>query len=92
MAQYRSSLSSFQGSLVKPIAITIVTATKLTGLEPLRLFSATLFEGIDDFENPHTVLSSNMSSNDRLCGLVVKSSWLRFGDPGSIPGTTRKKK
>jgi hypothetical protein len=28
---------------------------------------------------------------DRLCGLVVRVSGYRFGGPGSIPGTTRKK-
>jgi hypothetical protein len=29
---------------------------------------------------------------DRLCGLVVKALGYRSGGPGSIPGTTRKKK
>jgi hypothetical protein len=29
---------------------------------------------------------------DRLCGLVVRVLGYRSGDPGSIPGTTRKKK
>jgi hypothetical protein len=28
---------------------------------------------------------------DRLCGLVVRVLGYRFGDPGSIPGTTRTK-
>jgi hypothetical protein len=28
---------------------------------------------------------------DRLCGLVVRVLGYRFGGPGSIPGTTRKK-
>jgi hypothetical protein len=28
---------------------------------------------------------------DRLCGLVVRVFGYRFGGPGSIPGTTRKK-
>jgi hypothetical protein len=28
---------------------------------------------------------------DRLCGLVVRVLGCRSGDPGSIPGTTRKK-
>jgi hypothetical protein len=28
---------------------------------------------------------------DRLCGLVVRVLGYRSGDPGSIPGTTRKK-
>jgi hypothetical protein len=28
---------------------------------------------------------------DRLCGLVVRALGYRFGGPGSIPGTTRKK-
>jgi hypothetical protein len=30
--------------------------------------------------------------SDRLCGLVVRVLGYRFGGPGSIPGTTRKKK
>jgi hypothetical protein len=29
--------------------------------------------------------------SDRLCGLVVRVLGYRFGGPGSIPGTTRKK-
>jgi hypothetical protein len=29
---------------------------------------------------------------DRLCGLVVRVLGYRSGGPGSIPGTTRKKK
>jgi hypothetical protein len=29
---------------------------------------------------------------DRLCGLVVRVLGHRSGGPGSIPGTTRKKK
>jgi hypothetical protein len=29
---------------------------------------------------------------DRLCGLVVRVLGYRSGVPGSIPGTTRKKK
>jgi hypothetical protein len=29
---------------------------------------------------------------DRLCGLVVRVLGYRSGDPGSIPGTTRKEK
>jgi hypothetical protein len=28
---------------------------------------------------------------DRLCGLVVRVPGYRFGGPGSIPGTTKKK-
>jgi hypothetical protein len=30
--------------------------------------------------------------DDRLCGLVVRVLGYRSGGPGSIPGTTRKKK
>jgi hypothetical protein len=33
-----------------------------------------------------------MWSLDRLCGLVVRVLDYRSGGPGSIPGTTRKKK
>jgi hypothetical protein len=31
------------------------------------------------------------NQNDSLCGLVVRVLGYRFGGPGSIPGTTRKK-
>jgi hypothetical protein len=31
-------------------------------------------------------------SEDRLCGLVVRVLGYRSGGPGSIPGTTRKKR
>jgi hypothetical protein len=37
------------------------------------------------------IISSSSSSSDRLCGLVVRVLGYRFGGPGSIPGTTRKK-
>jgi hypothetical protein len=30
--------------------------------------------------------------HDRLCGLVVRVLGYRSGGPGSIPGTTKKKK
>jgi hypothetical protein len=30
--------------------------------------------------------------DDRLCGLLVRVPGYRFGGPGSIPGTTRKKR
>jgi hypothetical protein len=32
-----------------------------------------------------------MLHKDRLCGLAVRVLGYRSGDPGSIPGTTRKK-
>jgi hypothetical protein len=32
------------------------------------------------------------NKDDRLCGLVVRVLGYRSGGPGSIPGTTRKKK
>jgi hypothetical protein len=35
---------------------------------------------------------STVSAIDRLCGLVVRVLGYRSGDPGSIPGTTRRKK
>jgi hypothetical protein len=35
--------------------------------------------------------SSSSSGSDRLCGLVVRVLGYRYGGPGSIPGTTRKK-
>jgi hypothetical protein len=37
-------------------------------------------------------LFSRLHLCDRLCGLVVKVLGYRSGGPGSIPGTTRKKK
>jgi hypothetical protein len=33
----------------------------------------------------------NILTEDRICGLVVRVLGYRFGGPGSIPGTTRKK-
>jgi hypothetical protein len=36
-----------------------------------------------------TILSNIL---DRLCGLVVRGLGYRSGGPGSIPGTTRKKR
>jgi hypothetical protein len=33
-----------------------------------------------------------MALTDRLCGLAVRVLGYRSGGPGSIPGTTRKKK
>jgi hypothetical protein len=35
---------------------------------------------------------NNKEMGDRLCGLVVRVPGYRSGVPGSIPGTTRKKK
>jgi hypothetical protein len=35
--------------------------------------------------------TSELWKIDRLCGLVVRVLDYRFGCPGSIPGTTRKK-
>jgi hypothetical protein len=37
------------------------------------------------------VLPNSAGVPDRLCGLVVRVLGYRFGGPGSIPGTTRKK-
>jgi hypothetical protein len=39
-----------------------------------------------------TIIRKNMFLGDRLCGLVVRVLGYRSGGPGSIPGTTRKKK
>jgi hypothetical protein len=36
--------------------------------------------------------SNTVHSADRLCGLVARVLGYRSGGPGSIPGTTRKKK
>jgi hypothetical protein len=38
------------------------------------------------------VLVFPLLESDRLCGLVVRVLGYRSGGPGSIPGTTRKKK
>jgi hypothetical protein len=40
----------------------------------------------------HAILFTVLVSLDRLCGLVVRVLGYRSGGPGSIPGTTRKKK
>jgi hypothetical protein len=42
----------------------------------------------DDDDNNN----NNNNNNNRLCGLVVRVLGYRFGGPGSIPGTTRKKR
>jgi hypothetical protein len=44
------------------------------------------FSGMKEIKNLNTY------DNDRLCGLVVRVLGYRSGGPGSIPGTTRKKK
>jgi hypothetical protein len=41
---------------------------------------------------PVPEFSSVYRCDDRLCGLVVRVLGYRSGGPGSIPGTTRKKK
>jgi hypothetical protein len=38
------------------------------------------------------IFTSIESYIDRLCGLVVRVFGYRSGGPGSIPGTTKKKK
>jgi hypothetical protein len=38
-----------------------------------------------------TEFQTCFSQSDRLCGLVVRVLGYRSGDPGSIPGTTKKK-
>jgi hypothetical protein len=38
-----------------------------------------------------SLFHSHCNLNDSLCGLVVRVFGYRFGSPGSIPGTTRKK-
>jgi hypothetical protein len=45
-----------------------------------------------DVTSEQTIEAVNSSDVDRLCGLVVKVLGYRSGGPGSIPGTTRKKK
>jgi hypothetical protein len=40
----------------------------------------------------HDIYLIHYLLNDRLCGLVVRVLGYRSGGPGSIPGTTRKKK
>jgi hypothetical protein len=40
----------------------------------------------------YTIFFWEVTSLDRLCGLVVRVLGYRSGGPGSIPGTTRKKK
>jgi hypothetical protein len=39
-----------------------------------------------------SILDKLYVKRDRLCGLVARVLGYRFGGPGSIPGTTRKKK
>jgi hypothetical protein len=43
------------------------------------------------FEDYTEIFYTNYERSDRLCGLVARVLGYRFGGPGSIPGTTRKK-
>jgi hypothetical protein len=45
-----------------------------------------------DGRSGHGLFYSTMKTLDRFCGLVVRVLGYRSGGPGSIPGTTRKKK
>jgi hypothetical protein len=38
------------------------------------------------------IIYEYIKQGDRLCGLVVRVLGYRSGGPGSVPGTTRKKK
>jgi hypothetical protein len=40
----------------------------------------------------HLLSFDTWTAKDRFCGLVVRVLGHRSGGPGSIPGTTRKKK
>jgi hypothetical protein len=44
------------------------------------------------YEKGSELAAPCIKSIDRLCGLVVTVLGYRSGGPGSIPGTTRKKK
>jgi hypothetical protein len=43
------------------------------------------------FNKPALIFGNMESRLDHLCGPVVRVLGYRFGGPGSIPGTTRKK-
>jgi hypothetical protein len=43
-------------------------------------------------QNMYTLLNKHEAKIDRICGPVVRVLGYRSGGPGSIPGTTRKKK
>jgi hypothetical protein len=43
-------------------------------------------------QNPKIKIISVYVEKDRVCGLVVRILGYRSGGPGSIPGTTRRKK
>jgi hypothetical protein len=45
-----------------------------------------------DDSRRYQIFSVVVGLEDRLCGLVVRVLGYRSGGPGSIPGTTRKKK
>jgi hypothetical protein len=44
------------------------------------------------WQSVFTFIYAGSHLNGRLCGLVVRVLGYRSGGPGSIPGTTRKKK
>jgi hypothetical protein len=52
-----------------------------------------LFQAIQESSDSSTLtLECLLFFNDRLCSLVVRVLGYRSRGPGSIPGTTRKKK
>jgi hypothetical protein len=58
-------------------------------------FHAILFEEFKYSKNQLTIdkkIAKICVYFDRLCGLVIRVLGYRFGGPGSIPGTTKKKK
>jgi hypothetical protein len=61
--------------------MTIVVSITFPRMNP----SESLFNQIRNF-------GFTLICHDRLCGLVVRVLGYRSGGPGSIPGTTRKKK
>jgi hypothetical protein len=55
-------------------------------------FSPQSFQKTEIYVQLHEVFVFLPYKQDRLCGLVARILGYRSGSPGSIPGTTRKKK
>jgi hypothetical protein len=63
----------------------VICGPQIFSLKDSRSFSS-------EVDNTHVSVVYIMTDLDRLCGLVVRVLGYRSGGPGSIPGTTRKKK
>jgi hypothetical protein len=74
-----------------------LTVLKMNSSQLINVISQHMLGGADNYKNGEKYekkirISVCFQRGDRLCGLVVSVLGYRSGGPGSIPGTTRKKK